>query len=150
MNRKTVMVIDDERDLVALVRYNLEREGFEVLGALDGESGLELAVTRKPDVIILDRMMPGPDGVEICRRLRQELRTAEVPVILLTAKASEGDRIAGLDAGADDYVTKPFSPRELALRVRSVLRRSRGAGLPDKLDLPMMTSSGSDSRGRSP
>jgi two-component system alkaline phosphatase synthesis response regulator PhoP len=123
MNGKTVLVIDDERDLVALVRYNLEREGFEVLGALDGVSGLELAVTRKPDVIILDRMMPGPDGVEICRRLRQEVRTAEVPVILLTAKTSEGDRIAGLDAGADDYVTKPFSPKELVARVRARLRR---------------------------
>ncbi len=121
--KKTVLVIDDERDLVDLLRYNLEREGFEVLGASDGETGLELAVARKPDVIILDRMMPGPDGVEICRRLRQEVRTAEVPVILLTAKASEGDRVAGLDAGADDYVVKPFSPKELVARIRARLRR---------------------------
>ncbi|HXX92565.1 MAG TPA: response regulator, partial [Planctomycetota bacterium] len=123
MNGKTVLVIDDERDLVSLVRYNLEREGFEVLGASDGETGLEMALNRKPDVIILDRMMPGPDGVEICKRLRQEVRTAEVPVILLTAKTAEGDRIAGLDAGADDYVTKPFSPKELVARVRARLRR---------------------------
>ncbi len=122
--KKTVLVIDDERDLVDLLRYNLEREGFEVLGAADGETGLELAISRKPDVIILDRMMPGPDGVEICRRLRQEVRTSEVPVILLTAKASEGDRVIGLDAGADDYVVKPFSPKELVARVRARLRRA--------------------------
>src|SRR4029077_11807965 len=88
MGRGTVLVIDDERDLVNLVRYNLECEGYEVLGALDGESGLNLAFTRSPDLILLDRMMPGPDGVEVCRRLRGEGRTAHVPVIMLTAKAA--------------------------------------------------------------
>jgi DNA-binding response OmpR family regulator len=121
MGRGTVLVIDDERDLVNLVRYNLESEGYEVLGALDGESGLNLALTRAPDLILLDRMMPGPDGVEVCRRLRREDRTAHVPVILLTAKAGEEDRVQGLDAGADDYVTKPFSVKELMARVRARL-----------------------------
>ena len=121
--KKVVLVIDDERDLVNLLRYNFEREGYDVLTAPDGETGLDLALSKKPDVIVLDRMMPGPDGVEICRRLRQEVRTSEVPVILLTAKASEGDRVTGLDAGADDYVVKPFSPKELVARVRARLRR---------------------------
>ncbi|MBV8880066.1 MAG: response regulator [Planctomycetaceae bacterium] len=122
MGRGTVLVIDDERDLVNLVRYNLESEGYEVLGALDGESGLNLAMTRAPDLILLDRMMPGPDGVEVCRRLRREDRTAHVPVIMLTAKAAEEERVQGLDAGADDYVTKPFSVKELMARVRARLR----------------------------
>lgn len=123
MGKGTVLVIDDERDLVNLVRYNLESEGYEVLGALDGEAGLNLALTRSPDLILLDRMMPGPDGVEVCRRLRQEGRTAHVPVIMLTAKVAEEERVKGLDAGADDYVTKPFSVRELMARVRARLRR---------------------------
>jgi DNA-binding response OmpR family regulator len=134
MERGTVLVIDDERDLVELVRYNLEREGFEVLAAADGESGLSLALARKPDVILLDRMMPGPDGIEVCRRLREEAVTADVPVILLTAKAAETDRVTGLEAGADDYVTKPFSPKELLARVRARLRRTPPrAALPDVL-----------------
>jgi DNA-binding response OmpR family regulator/DNA-directed RNA polymerase subunit RPC12/RpoP len=123
MGRGTVLVIDDERDLVNLVRYNLESEGYEVLGALDGESGLHLALTRSPDLILLDRMMPGADGVEVCRRLRREDRTSHVPVIMLTARAAEEERVQGLDAGADDYVTKPFSVKELLARVRARLRR---------------------------
>ena len=129
MARGTVLVIDDERDLVNLVRYNLESEGFEVLGALDGESGLKLAMTRSPDLILLDRMMPGPDGVEVCRRLRREERTAHVPVIMLTARVEEEERVRGLDAGADDYVTKPFSVKELMARVRG--RRIRWADAGD-------------------
>jgi DNA-binding response OmpR family regulator len=130
MSRGTVLVIDDERDLVNLVRYNLECEGYEVLGALDGEAGLNLALTRSPDLILLDRMMPGADGVEVCRRLRLEGRTAHVPVIMLTAKAAEEDRVKGLDAGADDYVIKPFSVKELMARVRARLRRPAGGDLP--------------------
>jgi DNA-binding response OmpR family regulator/predicted Ser/Thr protein kinase len=128
--RSAVLVIDDEKDLVEILRYNLEREGFEVLTSYDGESGFSLALERKPDVILLDRMMPGPDGLEICRRLREEPRTADLPVIFLTAKTAEGDRIGGLEAGADDYVTKPFSPRELVARVRARLRRPSTLPLP--------------------
>jgi DNA-binding response OmpR family regulator len=130
MGRGTVLVIDDERDLLNLVRYNLESEGYEVLGALDGESGLNLAFTRSPDLILLDRMMPGADGVEVCRRLRTEGRTAHVPVIMLTAKVAEEERVQGLDAGADDYVTKPFSVKELMARVRARLRRPSGPEVP--------------------
>jgi DNA-binding response OmpR family regulator/DNA-directed RNA polymerase subunit RPC12/RpoP len=122
-----VLVIDDERDLVELVRYSLEREGFRVLGAADGEAGVALALERRPDLIVLDRMMPGPDGVQVCRRLRQEPLTADIPVILLTARAAEAERVEGLEAGADDYVTKPFSPKELAARVRARLRRPAAA-----------------------
>lgn len=128
--RSSVLVIDDEKDLVEIVRYNLEREGFEVLSSYDGESGFSIALERRPDVILLDRMMPGPDGIEICRRLREEPRTADLPVILLTAKAAEVDRVGGLEAGADDYVTKPFSPRELVARVRARLRRPTTLPLP--------------------
>jgi DNA-binding response OmpR family regulator len=129
MNGKaTVLVIDDEADLFEMVRYSLEREGFDVLGAPDGEAGFALAVERRPDVIVLDRMMPGPDGTEVCRRLRRERRTADVPVILLTARSGEEERVRGLDAGADDYVTKPFSPRELVARIRARLRRPSMGG----------------------
>ncbi|RPH51282.1 MAG: response regulator [Planctomycetota bacterium] len=130
MGRGTVLVIDDERDLVNLVRYNLESEGYEVLGALDGETGLNLAFTRSPDLILLDRMMPGADGVEVCRRLRREGRTAHVPVIMLTARVAEEERVQGLDAGADDYVTKPFSVKELLARVRARLRQPSGPDVP--------------------
>jgi DNA-binding response OmpR family regulator len=123
MGRGTVLVIDDERDLVNLVRYNLELEGYEVLGALDGESGINLALSRSPDLILLDRMMPGSDGVEVCRRLRSEGRTAHVPVIMLTAKVAEEERVQGLDAGADDYVTKPASPENIRARLIIAERR---------------------------
>jgi DNA-binding response OmpR family regulator/DNA-directed RNA polymerase subunit RPC12/RpoP len=137
MSRGTVLVIDDERDLVNLVRYNLESEGYEVLGALDGETGINLALTRSPDLILLDRMMPGSDGVEVCRRLRSEGRTAHVPVIMLTAKVADEDRVQGLDAGADDYVTKPFSVKELMARVRARLRRP-----PSGPDVPAVVRNG--------
>jgi two-component system phosphate regulon response regulator PhoB len=124
MSKGTVLVIDDEKDLIELVRYNLEREGFGVLGARDGKSGLEIAGDRLPDLIVLDVMMPGMDGLEVARRLRAQERTSRMPIILLTARAGEADRIVGLELGADDYVTKPFSPRELVARVKAVLRRA--------------------------
>ncbi len=124
MPRGTVLVIDDERDLIKLVRYNLEKEGFQVISALDGEAGLSLATRERPDVVVIDLMLPGIDGLEVCGRLRTDPRTSAIPLIMLTAKASESDRIVGLEMGADDYVTKPFSPRELAARVKAVLRRT--------------------------
>jgi phosphate regulon transcriptional regulator PhoB len=124
MTRSVILVIDDERDLIELVRYNLEKEGFAVKGALDGESGMSAAMHDNPDIILVDLMLPGIDGLEVCRRLRSESRTAQIPIIMLTAKSAESDRIVGLELGADDYVTKPFSPRELAARVKAVLRRS--------------------------
>jgi phosphate regulon transcriptional regulator PhoB len=124
MPKKTVLAIDDEKDLIELVRYNLEKEGFHVRGALDGETGLEMALQEKPDVVLVDLMLPGMDGLEVCRRLRADSRTAAVPLIMLTAKAGESDRVVGLELGADDYVTKPFSARELTARVRALLRRA--------------------------
>src|SRR4051794_26704555 len=126
MNKATILVVDDERDLVELVRYNLERGGYGVVTAFDGESAVEAAQRRRPDLVVLDVMMPGIDGLEVCRRLRADNRTAGLPIIMLTAKAAEADRVVGLELGADDYVIKPFSPRELVARVRAVLRRSRG------------------------
>jgi DNA-binding response OmpR family regulator len=126
MSKGIVLVIDDEADLIELVRYNLEKEGFAVLGAGDGESGLSLAAREKPDVIVIDLMLPGMDGLEVCRLLRAEGGTSRIPIIMLTAKASESDRVVGLELGADDYVTKPFSPRELTARVKALIRRSSG------------------------
>ena len=124
----TILVIDDEKDLIELVRYNLQKEGFDVIGAPDGKAGLEIAREHRPDLILLDLMMPGMDGLEACRRLREDGRTAGIPVILLTAKATEADRVVGLEMGADDYVTKPFSPRELVARVKVRLRRVAAEG----------------------
>ena len=127
MSKGTILVIDDEKDLIELVRYNLEREGFDVCAATDGRAGLELAERRRPDVIVLDLMMPGVDGLEVCRQLRKNDRTSDVLILMLTAKAGESDRVVGLELGADDYVTKPFSPRELVARVKALVRRaSRG------------------------
>lgn len=123
MSKGTVLVIDDEKDMIELLRYNLEQEGFDVIGASKGEEGLRVAAEHRPDLVVLDLMMPGMDGLEVCRRLRQDPRTARLPVVMLTAKASEADRVVGLELGADDYVTKPFSPREVVARVKAILRR---------------------------
>jgi len=119
-----VLVVDDETDLLELVGYNLQREGYTLVAARTGEAGLAAALSRPPSVILLDRQLPDLDGLEICRRLRRDERTCHLPVILLTARATEADRVAGLEAGADDYVTKPFSPRELLARIKAVMRRA--------------------------
>jgi two-component system, OmpR family, alkaline phosphatase synthesis response regulator PhoP len=124
MAKATILVIDDEKDLIELVSYNLGKEGFAVRSASNGETGLASAMNDLPDLILVDLMMPGMDGLEVCRRLRADTRTSAIPLIMLTAKSSESDRVVGLELGADDYVTKPFSPRELAARVKAVLRRS--------------------------
>jgi two-component system, OmpR family, alkaline phosphatase synthesis response regulator PhoP len=140
---KRVLVIEDDPDIVLSLRHNLEREGlFEVTAARDGEAGLAEALRRPPDLVILDLGLPGLDGVELCRRLRREPETARLPIIMLTARVDEAARVAGLNAGADDYVAKPFSVRELMARVTAVLRRSEadpGDRLGDPpllLDLP--------------
>ena len=121
VGNRRILLVEDEQTIAGVVRDYLLQAGFQVDLARDGFVALELASSRRPDLVILDRMLPGLDGVEVCRRLR---KTTAVPVIMLTALGTEDDRILGLEAGADDYVTKPFSPRELVLRVRSVLRRS--------------------------
>jgi len=125
--RAKVLVVDDEQDILDLVRYHLEREGYQVVGCRDGKSALDLVGREKPDLVVLDLLMPGVDGFEVCRRLRRE---SSIPIVMLTAKADETDTVVGLELGADDYVTKPFSPRELVARVRAVLRR--GTGPPDQ------------------
>jgi len=123
MAGKRVLVVDDDAKTVELVKLYLNRDGYRVLTAYDGIEALRLAREGHPDLIVLDLMLPGIDGLEICRILRTE---SDVPVIMLTAKTTDQDKLAGLDLGADDYVTKPFSPRELAARVRAVLRRLPG------------------------
>ena len=117
----TVLIVEDDPHTVEVVQLYLRRDGHQVISAADGLEGLRLAREAHPDLVVLDLMLPGMDGIEICRLLREE---SEVPIVMLTARVEEEDRLAGLDLGADDYVTKPFSPRELAARIRAVLRRS--------------------------
>jgi two-component system alkaline phosphatase synthesis response regulator PhoP len=124
---RTILVIDDEPELVKLLDYNLLKAGYLVLTAKEGEGGLAAARKHAPDAIILDVMMPGLDGWEVCKRLRQDPATSAIPLLMLTAKAEEGDRVLGLELGADDYVTKPFGVRELIARVKALLRRSEVA-----------------------
>ena len=125
MPQKNILVVEDHPETRDLLAYNLKAAGFLVRTAVNGESGLELAVRGKPDLVLLDVMLPGGlDGLEVCRRLKQDQRTRHVPVIMLTALGDEVDRIVGLELGAEDYVAKPFSPRELLLRVKAVLRRA--------------------------
>ena len=125
--RPSVLLVEDEEDIVTMLRYNLEREGFAVRATGDGEEALAMVAEAPPDVAILDWMLPSVSGLEICRSLRRSPATRSLPVIMLTARAEEEDRVRGLDSGADDYVPKPFSPRELVARVRAVLRRARPA-----------------------
>ncbi len=122
MPERSVLVVEDEENLLEALRYNLEREGYQVHTATDGGEGLDLARRLKPSIVLLDIMLPTLDGFEICRILRRE---SEVPILMLTAKGEEVDRVVGLELGADDYITKPFSIRELIARVRNTLRRSR-------------------------
>jgi two-component system phosphate regulon response regulator PhoB len=120
---KSILIIEDEKDIVDLVEYHLRQSGFTVIRALDGPSGLEQARKELPSLIILDLMLPGMDGKDICRALKSNPLTQSLPILMLTAKGEEADRVIGFELGADDYVTKPFSPRELVLRVKAILRR---------------------------
>jgi two-component system alkaline phosphatase synthesis response regulator PhoP len=131
-----VLVVDDEQDILDLVRYQLEREGYQVVGCRDGRAALDLFSRERPDLVILDLLMPGVDGLEVCRRLRQD---SAIPIIMLTAKAEETDKVIGLELGADDYVTKPFSPRELVARVKAVLRRGAATSEEGVLSLGTLT-----------
>ena len=122
--KQKVLVVDDEDNIRMLVRFNLEKAGYEVSEAGDGHKAIEMAVNLTPDIVILDLMLPGIDGLEVCRNLKRNPRTAALPIIMLTAKSDEIDRVIGLELGADDYMTKPFSQRELVARIKAVLRRS--------------------------
>ncbi|MFT5538628.1 MAG: two-component system phosphate regulon response regulator PhoB [Alphaproteobacteria bacterium] len=129
-----ILVVEDEAALVTLLRYNLEKEGFGVDAAGDGEEALIMIDEQPPDLILLDWMVPLVSGIELCRRLRRNAETRTIPVIMLTARGEEGDRIRGLNAGADDYITKPFSPSEMIARVHAVLRRARPALEADQIN----------------
>ena len=123
MAHESILVVDDEEDILELLRYNLAKEGYRVTCVASGEEAVKAAKARLPDLILLDLLLPGMDGLEVCRVLKGEDRTRSIPIIMLTAKGEEADIVAGLELGADDYVTKPFSPRVLLARLRAALRR---------------------------
>ena len=123
MSKKTIVVVEDEVDIREVLIYNLEREGYQVFGEADGVRGLELVQEKIPDLLLLDLMLPGLDGLQICKFLKDNSATCSIPIVMVSARSEESDIVLGLELGADDYVTKPFSPRELLARVRSVLRR---------------------------
>ncbi len=123
-----ILIVDDEQDIVELVSYNMEKEGFKTVKAFDGEAALKQVKTQKPNLIILDLMLPKMNGLDVCRVIRGNSETASLPIIMLTAKSDEIDKIIGLENGADDYITKPFSVKELVARVRTILRRAQDGG----------------------
>lgn len=123
MTKKSIFVVDDEEDILELIRHNLTREGFLVATAANGENAVKAVTQKPPDLILLDLMLPGLDGLEVCRILKKENKTTDIPIVMLTAKGEESDIITGLELGADDYITKPFSMKVLIARIRAVLRR---------------------------
>jgi phosphate regulon transcriptional regulator PhoB len=126
--KESILIVEDEKDIVKMLEYNLKKEGFRTLSARNGEDAIDSARGEHPDIIILDLMLPGIDGLEVCKSLKGDSKTASIPIIMLTAKSRESDKVVGLELGADDYVTKPFSPRELIARIKAVLRRGKEKG----------------------
>jgi two-component system alkaline phosphatase synthesis response regulator PhoP len=138
--KETILIVEDEKDIARMLDYNLKKEGFKTLCVHDGEDALEEAGRAHPDLIVLDLMLPGMDGLEVCKELKKDTKTASIPIIMLTAKAQESDKVIGLELGADDYMTKPFSPRELLARIKAVLRRMKGKDkLPELLKIGELT-----------
>ncbi|MBI4706684.1 MAG: response regulator transcription factor [Candidatus Omnitrophica bacterium] len=131
--KEKILIVDDEKDIVKMLDYNLKKEGFRTALAYDGEDALDLARRERPDLILLDLMLPEIDGLEVCKQLKKEEKTAGIPVIMLTAKSQEADKVIGLELGADDYITKPFSIRELIARVKVVLRRGKESEKPAEI-----------------
>jgi len=131
MTKMRILIVEDDTDILHLLTYNIQSAGFDVVTAMDGHAALAMARQDLPCLIILDLMIPGIDGLEVCKELKRNTETRNIPVIMLTAKGEEVDRIVGLELGADDYVVKPFSPRELILRMRAVLRRSSSEAAPE-------------------
>jgi len=127
MPKEKVLIVEDEEDVLELVRYNLDKEGYQVVTAITGEAGVKVARTELPDLVLLDLMLPGLDGLDVCRILKNDPTTAHLPIVMLTARGEEADIVTGLELGADDYVTKPFSPRVMMARVKAVLRRKNAA-----------------------
>jgi phosphate regulon transcriptional regulator PhoB len=129
---KRVLIIEDDRDIIELVRYNLENEGYQVTAAMDGSTGLAQVKKTPPDLLLLDLMLPRLSGLEICKEIRRDCNLNRLPILMISARGEEADRVVGLELGADDYVTKPFSPRELVARVKALIRRAEPAGEPEK------------------
>lgn len=122
--KELILIVEDDKDIARMVEYNLKKESFRSIIARDGESAVRIAGKEKPDLVLLDLMLPGMDGIEVCKTLKKEKTTSKLPIIMLTAKSQESDKVIGLELGADDYITKPFSPRELVARIKAVLRRA--------------------------
>jgi DNA-binding response OmpR family regulator len=129
VRRRKILIVEDDRKTVELIRLYLDKDGYRVIAAYSGDKAVDLARSERPDLIVLDLMLPEVDGLEVCRTLRRE---SDVPIVMLTARTTEQDKLSGLDLGADDYITKPFSPRELMARVRAVLRRVQEIPYPDQ------------------
>ena len=140
MSKEKILIIEDEKDIVKMLDYNLKKEGFRALSANNGEDGLDMARKENPDLVLLDLMLPEMDGLDVCKAIKNDTKTAHIPIIILTAKAQEADKVVGLELGADDYVTKPFSPRELIARIKAVLRRAKEKSkLPEVLKIGDLT-----------
>jgi two-component system phosphate regulon response regulator PhoB len=135
MPDEKILVVEDEEDILELITYNLAREGYKVSGMTSGEEALEAVVKSGPDLILLDIMLPGAGGLEVCRKLKKDPETSEIPIIMVSARGEEADIVVGLELGAEDYVTKPFSPRELIARIRAVLRRAATVPVDDERDV---------------
>jgi phosphate regulon transcriptional regulator PhoB len=134
MEKGKILIVEDDHDIVEMVKYNLKEQGYVTVSAFNGKQGIKLAEKEQPDLIILDIMLPVVDGFEVCRTLKNNRTTANIPIIILSAKSQETDKVVGLELGADDYVTKPFSPRELIARIRAILRRGRESQLDEKTE----------------
>lgn len=140
MAKEKILIVEDEKDIAKMLEYNLQKEGFKTCVAGDGEDALDAVKAEHPDIVLLDLMLPGIDGLEVCKTLKGDAQTSPVPIIMLTAKSQESDKIVGLELGADDYVTKPFSPRELMARIKAVLRRVKEKDkLPEVLKIGDLT-----------
>jgi len=140
MSKEKILIIEDEKDIIKMLDYNLKKEGFNILSIRNGEDAIGSARNEHPDLIILDLMLPGMDGLEVCRAIKGDSKTASIPIIMLTAKSQESDKVVGLELGADDYVTKPFSLRELIARIKAVLRRGKEKDkLPEVLKIGDLT-----------
>jgi two-component system, OmpR family, alkaline phosphatase synthesis response regulator PhoP len=125
MGKGKILIVEDEQDISEMVTYNLNKEGYDTISAVDGEKAIDLATRKLPDLVVLDLMLPNIDGLDVCKILKQDATTKQIPIIILSAKSQVEDKIVGLELGADDYMTKPFSPKELIARIKSVLRRER-------------------------
>jgi len=130
---ETILIVEDEKDIAKMIDHNLKKEGYKTIIVNDGEDALDAAITKHPNLILLDLMLPGLSGLDVCKELKAERKAVSIPIIMLTAKSQESDKVIGLELGADDYITKPFSPRELVARIKAVLRRGKDKEKPPEV-----------------